>query len=119
MSYQYINPTYLAQNFQGDNTFITEILDIFIEEVPPKLRGLQDRWRLKQWEAMKEDLHSVKATIKTIGAHAMHQQVEQLEARLCNADKIEEIPGMIDHIKQQLPAVMEEVMHYRQSLIKV
>lgn len=81
MDYQYINLSYFDENFGGDQAFIEEILDIFLQEVPQKTSHLAAAVDSEDWEQAGEIAHSIKASVKMLGLHDLYTHIVTLEKR--------------------------------------
>jgi HPt (histidine-containing phosphotransfer) domain-containing protein len=56
----------------GEPDVLTEILQMFLQEVPPRIERLRNAWTAGNIEEMRRAAHSLKGSAGNIGAHALH-----------------------------------------------
>lgn len=62
-----IDLTYLKTISDGDEAIVKELIEIFIEQVPEFTIGLQDNFKLKNWNSIAALAHKAKSSVISMG----------------------------------------------------
>lgn len=116
MNYQYIKLAYFEDNFAGDNEFIQEILQIFLEDIPIKMKSLTEQVRNNDWPAAAETAHSIKASVKMMGLDSLYDDIVSIEHAAKNDPSQAEIQHKLSTIEAELKNAKVEIEHYLSTL---
>ncbi len=112
MPYQYINLRYFDDNFGGEQQFIQEILSIFLEDVPKRMKELQHQIASKEWTASAQTVHSIKASIKMLGIDDFLEVIETFEQRVLIPDNEQEIHLLYNHAEHIMQQANAEIADF-------
>lgn len=78
-----LDPAVLAAlrqlSLPGEPDVLTDVLALFLEEVPPRMARLRNAWASGNIEEMQRAAHSLKGSAGNIGAHGMFDVCKQLD----------------------------------------
>ena len=63
----------------GEPDVLTEVLQMFLQEVPPRIDRLRNAWATGNIEEMYRAAHSLKGSAGNIGAHRLHGVCSRLD----------------------------------------
>ena len=63
----------------GEPDVLTEVLQLFLSEVPPRLDRLRNAWNAGDIQGMYRAAHSLKGSAGNIGAQRLYDVVKQLD----------------------------------------
>ncbi len=112
MDYQYINLSYFDENFGGDQAFIEEILDIFVQEVPEKISHLATAIDTENWEQAAEIAHSIKASVKMLGLQDLYTHIVTLEKQARENPDRTKMAQALQQATHILETAQVEIQHY-------
>lgn len=112
MPYQYINLRYFDDNFCGEQQFIQEILSIFMEDVPKRMKELQHRIASKEWAEAAQTVHSIKASINMLGIEDFLEVIETFEQRVLVPNNEQEIQLLYNHAEHIMHQANTEIADY-------
>lgn len=116
--YSTIKLHYLDMLASGDNKFIVEIMDTFIQHFPAMLVGVQDAILENDWLALKYAAHKAKSPAKFMGMDESWQLLHELEE---HAREQQEVPSFAPAYLQRLLSTaslaLDEVKQAKLSLI--
>lgn len=75
------------EHVQGDEEFLNEIYQIFLEEIPGRVEQFQEALRGGDIDAVIGLAHSLKGVSLTIGAISCHKTAERLEMAARDGDE--------------------------------
>ncbi len=108
-----LNLTYLETISGGDNTFIHEMLSMFLSNTFPELTQLKEYAQKGMWEQMSGIAHKMKAPMQMLGVEEASELVVQLEligkskAGTENAlSKIEQLAVMIGEMEMEIRQIL-------------
>lgn len=92
----------------GGNGLVTELVGLFVDDVPPRLHLIREAVRNEDAEALQRPAHSLKGSASTLGADRMAELSRQLEA-LAGArdwpragDMVASLEAEFERVKQAL-----------------
>ena len=104
---QQINLTYLKQIAEGNDSFIIEMIEMFLNKTPQALETLDASFRNKNWEELKQIAHRIKPSFGYIGlpdTQKMLAEIEKLSEEHTNPERLAEL--------------VEEVCQFSKSVFK-
>lgn len=96
-----IDRAYLGELTSGDIEFLCELLDTFVESVPPLLANLVAA--VADGDAPKASYyaHTLKGSSKSIGAHQAADSLADMESA-CRATDQNQMASLIEEVKQHV-----------------
>lgn len=88
----------------GDQAFVQELIDTFLEEAPRLLRSLRQAFTEGNVEAFRRNAHSLKSNGKTFGAIAFAELARELEF-LGRDNKLGAVGNKVEKLEQELTRV--------------
>ena len=92
----------------GEPEVLTEILQMFLREAPPRIERLRNAWTTGNIEEMRRAAHSLKGSAGNIGAHALHAVCTELDDRGRSGD-VAPIPALVDALGVEFDKVKIEI----------
>ena len=89
----------------GEPDVLTEVLHLFMSEVPLRLDRLRNAWAARNIEEVHRAAHSLKGSAGNIGAHAMHELCKQLEG----AGDLQTAGPLVDALGAEFDKVKSEI----------
>ncbi|MBK9540706.1 MAG: response regulator [Bacteroidetes bacterium] len=89
-----INLTYLKQIAEGNDSFIIEMIEMFLNKTPQALEKLNISYQEKNWEEMKQIAHRIKPSFGYIGlpdTQKMLAEIEKLSEEHTNPERMAEL----------------------------
>jgi len=74
-----INLDYLKRVTKNNTSLITEIIDVYIDETPRLIKGMQQALRTKNWESLRMASHSIIPSFSTMG---MDKEFENITKKI-------------------------------------
>jgi HPt (histidine-containing phosphotransfer) domain-containing protein len=107
-----LDPAVLAAlrqlNIPGEPDVLTEVLKLFLEEVPPRMTRLRNAWSSGNIEEMQRAAHSLKGSAGNIGAQSMFDVCRQLDG-LGRAGSLESASTLVDALDVEFDKVQAEI----------
>lgn len=89
-----INLTYLKQIAEGNDSFIIEMIEMFLNKTPQALEKLNSSYHEKNWDEMKQIAHRIKPSFGYIGlpdTQKMLAEIEKLSEEHTNPERMAEL----------------------------
>ena len=105
----------VLRRIEGDKELLVELIEIFLEDCPPKLEQVKNFLDQKNVTMLQEVAHSVKGAAANIGAKKMWDTFKEIDAAAKNQD-LEPIKALLprgiqeyDEIKNYFPSLKKEL----------
>jgi len=96
-----INFNYLMEMSQGDESFVREMTEIFLREIPLAMEQLTKALELDSWEIILEIAHRIKTNYMMVGMVKQQENALTIEKKIkTNLFKKEEIELLIEGLKR-------------------
>jgi HPt (histidine-containing phosphotransfer) domain-containing protein len=92
----------------GEPDVLTQVLTLFLEEVPPRIARLRNAWASGNIEEMQRAAHSLKGSAGNIGAQSMFEVCRQLDG-LGRSGSLEAAATLIDALDDEFARVQTEI----------
>jgi HPt (histidine-containing phosphotransfer) domain-containing protein len=92
----------------GEPDVLTEVLKLFLEEVPPRIVRLRNSWEAGNIEEVHRAAHSLKGSAGNIGAQAMFDICKQLDG-IGQSGGLAAAGPLIDALGVEFGKVEEEI----------
>lgn len=76
--------TFLNQLAQGDEDFVNEMMDIFIEEVPIEIEKIQNSFADKNYKTVSAVVHKMKSKLRILGFTELFNTADEIETLIFN-----------------------------------
>lgn len=93
----------------GDSSFISKMLQLFVDTAPGTIRELKSLCEKKQWQEMSKVAHKLKSTIDSMGIESLKQTIRDIEASGKTGTNIEAVPAMVRSVTEVMDSVMTEI----------
>ena len=107
-----LDPAVLAAlrqlNIPGEPDVLTDVLKLFLEEVPPRMTRLRNAWSSGNIEEMQRAAHSLKGSAGNIGAQGMFDVCRQLDG-LGRSGNLESASTLVDALDVEFDKVQAEI----------
>ncbi len=101
----------LLQRVEGDMKLLHELLDVFLEDLPMRLRTLRDALDQDDLEGVRAGAHAIKGSVSTFAAAAAFEAASQLEDLACG--------GTRDGLKQAIDVLEQEISRLQPALREI
>lgn len=97
-----------------DNEVIVEIIDLFFEEYPERLKSLEEAIRQHDAETLRTTAHGLKGVIAHFHADEAHSLAKNLESK--GASKtMKETDKILDQLKEKTDRIAEELKEIKKE----
>lgn len=87
--------TYLKEISNGSDTFITEMLTIYLKEMPDALSRIEMHLQNKDWKLLHAVLHKIKPSISFVGLKEIEGILREAEEYAATETNLDKLPDMI------------------------
>lgn len=108
-SQKHTNLAYLRTLSNGDEGFIKEMLALFIEQTPELLEKMTKYLELKDWKSLGTVAHKMKPSVMFVGLKEIEADLKRVEEYTTERINTENIPIILDKIKQVCVAAIDEL----------
>ena len=82
----------------GDEAFIRQMVELFIETMPVSTRELQSTLDQKQWDSMGKLAHKLKSTTGSMGMDSIKEEVKAVEQNCKKNENLDETPELVKKV---------------------
>lgn len=104
-----IDLTYLKEISGGDDSFIREMLDLFLNTTAIEVNEFDHHLAVGDYEAIGQLAHKMKAPIQMLGGTELFDKLKAIEKSGKNGVSIEMIPNMINEVKVKIAKLAIEI----------
>ena len=98
------------KSFTGnDPVKIKKYVSMFLERAPDQLKDLKNHVENKNWEEVKIVAHSLKPQMGYMGIKVLEQDLRTIEDYAENKVRLEQLPGLVQHLEMVLERAFEEL----------
>lgn len=101
--------TYLEQLANGSNTFMAEMIQLFLQQTPEEIRRMKKSMAEKDWKTLGGVLHKIKPSITFVGLKDIEDVVKTAEDFAFRESNLERLPEMIQTIERSCLEAMAEL----------
>jgi HPt (histidine-containing phosphotransfer) domain-containing protein len=91
--------TYLKQVSNGDNNFIKEMIEVYIQQTPEAIMNLEHHLENKDWKKLFAVTHKMKPSFSFFGLTDMFETVDSIEEYSENEIHLELLADLIAKVK--------------------
>ncbi len=100
--------TYLKELSQGETEFESEMIRIFIEEVPENLNSLKQALDKENYEEAEYWIHKLKSKLRLMGMHQMRIWADHIEHNFKHKNKLDRTLSMVSLLISGLTIGLEQ-----------
>lgn len=100
-----IDLSYLDEVAGGNAEFIIEMIDIFLQQTPGYVSGLNGAIAEKDWKRIAEIAHKIKPTLTFMGLNDEQVQMANIEHQAREQKAYEEIVAVFDKLNSLFPSI--------------
>jgi len=101
--------TYLNEISGGDEEFIVDMIETFLEETPKDVDDMKTQLEGQNWSELGKVAHKLKSSIKMFGFETLKNQVLFLEQSGKSGDNIDVLPAKVSEFLAGLEGAMTEL----------
>lgn len=114
--YLLIDPTTIEQNFLHSRNVISQLLDLYLTQIPADLKALKDAILASDHTAIANKAHHIKPTMEYVGATTLRRKLQELETAGKNRKDMAIIQTLSAAIEQEIASLLQEIANYRREL---
>jgi HPt (histidine-containing phosphotransfer) domain-containing protein len=118
VDYKYIDPKILRALAEGDNNFIKEMINIFLEDVPLSFQKMTDDLENSNLQSVARQAHKLKPSTGMMGAEIATSLATVIEEVANTNDPNNELSKMLETLKKSLSNCYEDLIVYRSQIEK-
>jgi|DEB19_MinimDraft_2_1074335.scaffolds.fasta_scaffold02704_3 HPt (histidine-containing phosphotransfer) domain-containing protein len=111
-----IDLTYLNEISGGDNSFIKEMLDLFIITTAIEVNEFDHLLANSNYEAIGQLAHKMKAPIQMLGASKLFEILRTIEQNGKNRTNIETFPNTINEVKVKIGELTNSIRNLLETM---
>ena len=101
--------SYLKDLAKGDNGFIREMIQVFIEQTPEAINNLEKHLANKDWKMVRAVAHKMKPSFSFVGLKELHTIANSVEEYAETETNLGLLPEMIAKIKSTCATAVAEL----------
>ncbi len=109
-----VNLRRLREVTMGDEEFMVELIDIFLDDSPAQIRVLRDAIEGREGEAAASAAHRLKGSSGNLGADSLAALCQRVEES-GRENRVEEMPGLLKDIEREFSRVKKCLSAVRQD----
>ena len=113
-SNQPVNLQRIREATMGDEEFMAELIDIYLDDSPAQIRGLRDAIESREGEVAASAAHRLKGSSGNLGADSLAALCRRVEES-GRENRVEEMPGLLKDIEREFSRVKEYLSAVRQD----
>lgn len=93
----------------GDQSFITKMIQLFIDTMPQNLADLQGALQQENWDMVGKHAHKMKSTIDSMGIVTLKDDIRAIEAAGKQKTNLEAVPTLVQKVADVLGQCIEQL----------
>jgi HPt (histidine-containing phosphotransfer) domain-containing protein len=106
-----VNVVHIKETTLGDDEFLAELIDIYLDDVPPQLELLRAAVARADAAAASSVAHRLKGSSGNVGAESL--------SALCNQIERAGRQSRVDKVSRMMPQIEEEFGRVRACLLRI
>lgn len=103
---------YISEIAAGDGSFIRELIDTFICQVPEFTQNMRKFLDQKQYGLLAKEAHTAKSSVMLFGLHPLASNLKEFQLLAENQDQIETYSDRIDEFEDICGKAIIELKNY-------
>lgn len=104
----------LRETTMGDEEFMVELIDLFLDDSPAQIRVLRDAIEGREGEAAASAAHRLKGSSGNLAADSLAALCQRVEES-GRENRVEEMPGLLKDIEREFSRVKKYLSAVRQD----
>ncbi len=96
---------------RGNETFVTKMVNMFIEQTPRHLADMESRYRENDYKGMAAIAHKIKPSIDNMGIVSLKAVIREIEKAGKTGTADDRIPGLLQTLVADIGKVIEVLQH--------
>ena len=113
-SNQPVNLQRIRKATMGNEEFMAELIDIYLDDSPAQIRALRDAIQGREGEVAASAAHRLKGSSGNLGADSLAALCRRVEES-GRENRVEEMPGLLKDIEREFSRVKEYLSAVRQD----
>ncbi len=98
------------RSISGDNNdFLEEMVQTFVQSIPPVLAGMQDSLRDKNWKSLSNLAHQIKPSFSLMGIESLRKTVSYIEEHAGQEANLEDVTKTTEEFISDCTAVVADL----------
>jgi HPt (histidine-containing phosphotransfer) domain-containing protein len=94
-----VDLSYLKKVSNGDDSFIKEMIKVYLKETPEALKNLETHLENKDWKKFRAVTHKMKPSFSFFGLTTVYDVVNSMEEYSDKETHLTELPEMLEKVK--------------------
>jgi len=108
-TYKYINLDSLRENTFGDISILTEIMEMFLEDIDVFINLLNSEISKQNWPKLFQETHKIKPNISIFGITSLEGSILKLENCFRKEEELHEVDALSRFVVSSLNVVKKEI----------
>lgn len=109
MSNKRYNLSYLKEISGGDESFVLDMVQTFIENSPSEIANLKMYASGEKWELLGENAHRFAPSLQFLGLIALRPVINKIEDFSFGKKNLDQIPSLLDILSTECNLVSDEL----------
>lgn len=105
----YLDLSYLKENVSDDQTFLNQLLEVFLESTTRDVNNLNEAVESGEFTKIKREAHKVKSSFRSLGMNQLTDMLQNMETLATNEKDLNHILHLNQEIQDTFPKVSAEV----------
>jgi HPt (histidine-containing phosphotransfer) domain-containing protein len=106
---KYINLKYLKSISRGDNGFVINTINSFIEQLADSLPEIEHQLINEDWEGLYTCIHRIKPGLDIMGIQSLKPTLTSIEKITSDKIDMQKLPDLVGEVKQTFKNVIQEL----------
>ena len=115
-NFKFINPAHLESITDGDAKFKTELIDVFVQQIPILSVGLEKALQDKNYAQLGAIAHKTKSSVALMGIESLRQDMATLEAKTKTGEDEDTYAGIVTNFVSVSTDVLAEIETLRKII---
>lgn len=111
-----IDLTYLKQIADGNDQFIIEMIELFLQKTPAAINEMVSQFEKKNWDELRMIAHRIKPSFSYVGAHDIQKDLSTIESYSLEKINLEKIGLLIEEVNNSSVHVFGALQDHLQNL---
>jgi HPt (histidine-containing phosphotransfer) domain-containing protein len=117
-NYKIIKPEHLYSLSRGNNLFIKEVIQLFLEQNPKEISDLEQGVKMRDYAVVSSIAHKMKTSIGFIGIEQLFAPLNQLEKLAINQGNLNDIQNLFNEVKKMCQYAVIELNSFLKEIAK-
>lgn len=115
-NFTYADLTYLENMSMGSNEIITEMIQLFIDQLPEFTEGLTEHLRNGDFNALGALAHKAKSSVAVMGMNSLATDLKTLELSAKSGENPDQYPVIVNRFIEQVTLTGAELAAYAKTI---